>query len=253
LANFCGHFGTVPNGVVSIQVPKDSKVTSSEFVRSLFDRIASNYDTLNDVLSFGVHRTWKKRLVREMIARNATQKVLDVATGTGDLALLFAQLGSQVTGVDFSSNMLAIAETRSAKSRLATNGSILWKTADALALPFEDGSFNGVSCAFGVRNFSDPSRGVHELWRCVAPGGTLAILEFGGWDRLWPLRMLIRVGARVFRGEREAYDYLIRSSTTFPAGGPFVDRYLATLPNQKVARAFPLNFGIVHLYLVDKR
>lgn len=226
----------------------------SETIRALFDRIAKNYDRANDLLSFGIHRRWKAKMVR-VLSRYTTPngKILDVATGTGDIALRLSRAGESVVGIDFSFEMLEIARERERRERKSFSGkSVEWREGNALHLPFGDGEFSGVGCAFGVRNFEDPGRGIQELWRCVSPGGVLVILEFGNWSGQWFLKKLIRLLTWIRGNDHSAYEYLIRSSEAFPAREEFLHRWLVDLPDIRSARFQSFSFGIVTLYVAEK-
>jgi demethylmenaquinone methyltransferase/2-methoxy-6-polyprenyl-1,4-benzoquinol methylase len=187
-------------------------------IRGMFDRIAPRYDLLNRMLSLGQDRRWRRRVARR-VAGARPSKLLDVCTGTGDLA--FASSGTAVSfGCDFSFAMLARARV---KARLGGRRLALI-AADALSLPFSDASFDVVTVAFGVRNYERLDDGLRELLRVLGPGGTLLILEFSqpggifapalGW---WIRQVPPRVG-RLVSGDREAYSYLTESVASFPDG-----------------------------------
>ncbi len=235
-------------------------MSSPEAVRSMFGRIAGAYDRANDLLSLGIHRNWKARLLRE--ARlSPGLRILDVATGTGDLAFRFASSPSRparVVGADFCAPMLDVARAR--KLRQASGSEIEFIEADALQLPFESGSFDRVSCAFGVRNFADPQAGLGELWRVLAPGGQLLVLEFGDWSTQggflgpfrWAARKLMPGVGGALSGDSEAYRYLFETSSVFPAGKRFLP-WLEGLAGANEIQAKPLTGGVAWLYLARKR
>ncbi len=186
-------------------------------VRSMFAEISPRYDLLNRVLSFNLDRLWRRTLVREGIA-GAPGRVLDLATGTGDLAELFRTRlpRARVVGADFCLPMME-------EGRRSGRAGWDWIGADALALPFAAGAFDLVSLAFGLRNFSDPGAALAEIRRVLAPGGRLLVLEFsmelapvfGGLYRFYFRRVLPRVG-RWISGS-DAYGYLNRSVEEFPS------------------------------------
>ena len=207
-------------------------------VEAMFDRIAPRYDRLNQVLSLGIDKSWRRTLIREVLHAQPT-RALDVATGTGDLALALSLAGvPEVVGVDISQEMLAVARTKAAGVR--------FERADCEALPFADGAFDVATVAFGVRNF--------ELVRMLRPGGVLAILELStptspivrAAHGLYTRAVLPRVGAAV-SGERAAYEYLPASVAAFPSGSRFV-RVLEDAGAVDV-RCVPLTLGIATLYL----
>lgn len=178
-------------------------------VERMFDSIARRYDLLNTVLSGGADARWRRLTAERALAGGAAGRVLDVACGSGKLALaLHRRSGAaRVVGLDFSSGMLAVAR-RESPGPVYTRG-------DGLALPFEDGTFDAATIAFGLRNFADPVLGLREMRRVVRPGGTLAVLEFvrpstslvGRAYRLYLLGILPRVGGWV-SGQPRAYRYL---------------------------------------------
>jgi demethylmenaquinone methyltransferase/2-methoxy-6-polyprenyl-1,4-benzoquinol methylase len=192
-------------------------------IRSMFDRIAPRYDVLNRMLSLGQDLRWRRRVARR-VAEAAPVRVLDVCTGTGDLAL--ACRGAMTNfACDFSIPMLARARS---KARARDHRLALF-AADALKLPVADPVFDIVTVAFGIRNFEDLRAGLRELLRVLRPGGTLLILEFSrpaglfapvlGW---WVRQVPPRVG-RLVSGDREAYGYLTESVRSFPDGREICD------------------------------
>ena len=217
-------------------------------IREMFSSISARYDRANSVLSAGIHHRWRARAVRWSGAM-AGQTVLDCATGTGDLAIAFSRaVGSsgRVIGTDFVPEMLALARAKAP--------GITFEFADVTALPYPDESFDVVSISFGIRNVSDPRRGVAEMWRVLRKGGRLIVLEFGqppnrlvrsayDWYRR---RVLPRVGGAI-TGRREAYEYLERSAAAFPCGEEFVQLMRESAPFAAV-EATPLTFGIAWLY-----
>ena len=217
---------------------------SSE-IRGMFGRIAHRYDFLNRVLSLGRDVSWRKT-VAQRVAAARPEKVLDVCTGTGDLAL--AMYGSTVIGVDFCLPMLREAQSKGSSAER----SLTLCAADALCLPFADASVDVVTVAFGVRNFADLGVGLSELGRVLRPGGELLVLEFSrprgpmapvlGW---WMRNVPPRVG-RFVSGDPEAYTYLPASVSTF-AEGREMCRALETagLTNVEVRR---LTGGVASLY-----
>jgi demethylmenaquinone methyltransferase/2-methoxy-6-polyprenyl-1,4-benzoquinol methylase len=191
-------------------------------VRAMFDRIAGIYDLLNTVMTAGLHHHWRERAVALSGARPG-DRVLDVATGTGDLALALAQAvapGGSVVAADFSERMLEVARAKAAARR--PPASVELRCANALALPFAAGEFAAATVGFGVRNFADLERGLAELARVVRPGGRVVVLEItmprrqplAGLLRLWFEHAVPLLGR--IAGERSAYSYLPRSVARFP-------------------------------------
>jgi demethylmenaquinone methyltransferase / 2-methoxy-6-polyprenyl-1,4-benzoquinol methylase len=180
-------------------------------VRAMFDRIAPVYDAMNRVMTAGLDRSWRRETARAVAVRG--EPLLDACCGTGDLAIECARLGARVTGLDFSARMLERARRKAPQ--------LTWVEGDALALPFDDGSFAGATVGFGVRNVADIERGLRELRRVLRPGGRVGILEitrprgplalfYRGWfDVVVPL-----IGKVIPGGS--AYAYLPASVRRFP-------------------------------------
>lgn len=221
-------------------------------IRDMFRAVAPAYDRTNDVLSAGIHRLWRQKLVQLSLAR-VGDRVLDCATGTGDLAIEFKKrVGErgQVVGSDFCPEMLALAPQ---KAR-AANLDILFEVADVTKLPYDSHRFDVVSIAFGVRNVSDVAAALRELGRVLKPGGRLMILEFGQPTmplfkqayRFYSSVLLPKIGGWV-SGQAEAYDYLQKSSSVFPSGVEFVNlmnQHAQTQNNE----AHSLMGGIAYIY-----
>ena len=232
------------------------KVASKkEQVRAMFDDISPKYDLLNHLLSFGIDFSWRRKLVRLLLAGNP-RSVLDVATGTADLAIAIAKAGvGAVTGVDISEKMLAIGRIKTAGQDIS--GSIALQVADAAALPFADNTFDAVTVAFGVRNFEDLRAGLTEMKRVLRPGGTLLILEFSH-PATFPMKQLYGFYSRriipaigqLVSGNAEAYRYLPESVRAFPSGDDFLKILASIGMNQ--ARCHSLTAGISSIYQAEK-
>lgn len=224
----------------------------AEKVRSMFSQIAGRYDLANNVLSGGIHHLWRQELVDWSEAK-AGDKVLDCATGTGDLALEFkSTVGPQgeVTGTDFCAEMLIPAPAKAASRGL----DVKFSQADVMNLPFENASFDIASISFGIRNVSDPAKGISELARVVKPGGYVMILEFGQPKlefiakayNLYSEKVLPTIGG-LLTGQKAAYEYLQNSSAQFPCREEFVALMRATGRFQTIEyRA--VTFGIAYIY-----
>jgi demethylmenaquinone methyltransferase / 2-methoxy-6-polyprenyl-1,4-benzoquinol methylase len=222
-----------------------------ETIAGMFDAIAGRYDALNHLLSAGLDRGWRRRAVRAL-ALTGTERVLDVCTGTADLAIATARHARQVVGVDFSSEMLRLGLDKVRGASLGTR--VALARGDAMRLPFPDASFDAATIAFGIRNVADPVLAGAEIRRLLRPGGRLAILEFGvpampglrqayGW---YFRAVLPRVGRLVSR-HAYAYSYLPASVEQFPSGHEFVALLgRAGFPG---ATAQPLAAGAVWLYV----
>ena len=194
----------------------------------MFDRIAPRYDLANTVLSFGTHHGWRKKIVKYSGARQG-EKVLDVATGTGDLAFAFSRVvgrgAGAVTGVDFVPKMIELANQKLQKKPQA---GLSFEEANAMDLPFKDESFNVVSISFGIRNVENPTKALQEFHRVLKPGGRVVVLEFGqpkipifstGY-RLYSKYLMPAIGSKI-TGDRDAYEYLPETAEQFPCREDF--------------------------------
>ncbi len=224
----------------------------SEKVRTMFADIADDYDRINGILSFGVHNAWRKKTVLESGAKPG-DRVLDCATGTGDLALEFKKtVGHEgyVLGTDFCKEMIEHAPGKADKQQMVVD----FEVADAMDLPYEDNSFTIASIAFGIRNVDDPLVCLKEMARVVKPGGRVVVLEFGqpkGVVRLpfqfYSKHVMPTIGGLI-SGNRDAYTYLPETSAKFPAG----DKFLELMDEAGVfseRRAESLTGGIAYVYI----
>jgi len=191
-------------------------------VNELFTRIAGRYDLINDLQSFGLHRYWKKQVVKEANPRGG-EKALDVCCGTGDIALSLAQRGAEVVGLDFSERMLEIARERQSKGG-ADFAQVQFVSGDAQNIPFSDGTFDMVTIGYGLRNLTNWETGLREMQRVAKAGGRLVILEFGKPDnRVWRgiyeayLKLFSPALGLVFCGDPAAYSYILESLKHYPA------------------------------------
>lgn len=223
-------------------------------VESMFDAIAPRYDLLNRVLSLGIDVRWRKQAIKMAGAAldRPPRRILDVATGTADLAVEALKLGPhEVIGVDIAEEMLEVGRGKLRERQL--DHRITLQRGDAENLDFEDGAFDLVLVAFGVRNFEDLGRGLQELRRVLRPGGALVVLEFSR-PRAFPMKQLYgfysshvlpRVG-RAVSGDSGAYDYLPESIQVFPDGVDFLrEMEQAGFGDLKEQR---LTFGVASLY-----
>jgi len=203
-------------------------------VEELFGAIAARYDLLNDIQSLGLHRFWKQRLIR-LSQVQAGSTALDVCCGTGDIAFRLARQGAQVTGLDFSESMLAVARQRWVKSSLRSGamrpeagpnpaGSPHFIHGDAMQLPFPDDQFDLVTVGYGLRNLKDWQVGLSEMVRVAKPGGRVLVLDFGkprnGLVRatyFLYLRLMVPCFGFLFCGNASAYAYILESLHHYPA------------------------------------
>jgi demethylmenaquinone methyltransferase/2-methoxy-6-polyprenyl-1,4-benzoquinol methylase len=217
-------------------------------IRSMFASISTRYDRANTVLSAGVHHLWRKKAVRVSGAKPG-DRVLDCATGTGDLAIAFKKAvgpGGRVLGTDFVPEMLELAKTKARD--------VDFEVADVTRLPYEDASFDVASISFGIRNVNEPRKGIAEMARCVRKGGRVLVLEFGqprsrAFGALYDFyrrRVLPKIGG-IVTGEQDAYEYLERSAGRFPCGDEFVQLMRESAEFASI-ESVPLTFGIAYLY-----
>ena len=227
-------------------------------IGSLFDRIAGSYDRLNHLLSLDVDKSWRRRTVKQIDTTSTlstlnSKLILDVAIGTADLTLEILRQGkaSHVTGLDVSRQMMAIGEQKVAKAGYVDK--VTFDYGSALDMPYEDQSFDVVTCAYGVRNFSDLQRGLNEMYRVLKPGGQVIILEFS-----YPTNPLVRacydlyfshilpwVG-KVISHDKTAYTYLNQSVKAFPHGEDMVQRIEQAGFSHVTYQ--PISFGITTIY-----
>ncbi len=236
--------------------PYNTEQTKKEEVREMFDRIAPTYDMLNHTLSLNIDRLWRRRVVR-LVRRFAPRRILDVATGTGDLAIAMARRirGTQVLGVDLSEGMLDIARRKVAEAGL--DGRVVLDTGDAERLSVSDSAVDVATVAFGVRNFGDLDAGLRDIARTLREGGRIVILEFStprnplarAFYGFWNRRVLPRVGGMVSR-DRKAYEYLPESIGEFPAPERFLE--MMSRAGFRNCKARSQSFGIAHIYVGEK-
>lgn len=213
-----------PTGAESVKPYADSERDKGGQVEEMFDSIAPAYDLMNTAMTFGMHRIWRRRALRR-VAGALCGKVLDVATGTGDLAFFLRRhYGSRsITGIDLSAGMLAVARRKLAMLPEPDRNAISFMEADCLALPFADNSFDAVTVAYGVRNFERLLQGIREMQRVLRPGGSICIIELSE-PRMPHLRMMYRLYARhvipavgrMVSGDCSAYTYLPMSIAAAP-------------------------------------
>jgi demethylmenaquinone methyltransferase/2-methoxy-6-polyprenyl-1,4-benzoquinol methylase len=225
-------------------------------IRDMFNSIASKYDAANDVLSFGMHRIWKKALVRGLGSKIDIFSTLDCATGTGDIAIMLKKHFpfSEVTAIDFSEKML---EEAPAKAKKAGVEDIKFLAADILSLPFSDASFDNITISFGIRNVENLLKAISELERVLKSKGHIHILEFGQpknprWKKLYSTyhQSVLPVVGGVLTGNYKAYKYLNKSSEEFPSGQNFAKQFPPTTWKSK--EVTPLMGGIAYIYRLQK-
>lgn len=234
---------------------KGSDQSKKEQVRQMFDTISDKYDGLNRLITFGADTSWRKRLIR-LVSATRPQSVLDIATGTGDLALAFGRTPArEIVGLDLSPGMLEIGRRKVAGKGL--EGKVRMVLGDSEALDFPDARFDAVTVAFGVRNFENLEQGLSEIYRVLRPGGILAILETSVPERQpfrWGYRMhgkyLLPLLGRLFSREGTAYSYLSESAAAFPYGQEF-NNILGKIGFIGMKQE-PQTFGVATIYTATK-
>jgi demethylmenaquinone methyltransferase/2-methoxy-6-polyprenyl-1,4-benzoquinol methylase len=235
---------------------------SSDRVRRMFGQIARRYDALNCILSFGIDRYWRMRTT-QIVRASGSVPILDVCTGTGDLALSYCAVckgqghSAQIVGADFCHEMLEIARQKA--QRVGAVDRVTFIEADAQNLPVPNDAFQIVCVAFGLRNVADTDRGLAEMTRACAPDGHVAVLEFSTptWQPFktiygWYFRhVLPRIGKIFARGSGDAYEYLPTSVGEFPQGEALADRMRAAGLTE--VRRYPLTLGVATLYVGKKQ
>jgi demethylmenaquinone methyltransferase/2-methoxy-6-polyprenyl-1,4-benzoquinol methylase len=222
----------------------------------MFDTISSEYDNLNRVISFGVDVSWRKKIVK-MVASKKPKAILDVATGTGDLAILLSQIDTEkIVGLDISAGMLEIGKQKIAARNLS--GRIEMVLGDGEKIPFEDNTFDAITVAFGIRNFENLEAGLSEILRVLKPEGQFVILEtsvpekfpFKQGYNFYTKNIMPLIG-RLFSKDKVAYKYLSDSASIFPHG----ERLNNILRNIGFidVRNLPQTFGVATIYSASKK
>lgn len=205
---------------------KDSNLNKKEQVAQMFDNISSNYDGLNRVISFGIDIKWRKKVVALVGSKNP-KNILDIATGTGDLAINLAETSAdEIIGLDISDGMLEVGRKKIATQHLSDKIKMI--NGDSEALPFENDTFDAITVAFGVRNFENLEKGLSEIFRVLKSGGIFVILETSVPTK-FPYKQgykfysttLLPVIGKLFSKDKAAYSYLSESAAVFPYGAKF--------------------------------
>ncbi len=234
---------------------KDSDKGKKEQVTSMFDAISEEYDGLNRVISFGIDVKWRRRVVN-ILKKRKPKSILDIATGTGDLAINLVETGAtKIVGLDISKGMLAVGKKKVIQKELEAIVEMV--VGDSENLQYESGSFDAVTVAFGVRNFEHLDKGLEEIYRVLKPGGTLVILEtsvptktpFKQGYRLYTKYILPAIG-KIFSKDRSAYRYLSESASVFPHGLEF-NNILKKIGFIGMENR-PQTFGVASIYIATK-
>ena len=221
-------------------------------VEGVFSSVASRYDVMNDVMSLGIHRVWKDAMMDWLAPRNG-QRLLDVAGGTGDIAFRFLGRapGAEAVVCDMTAPMLEEGQRRAEAAQLADR--LTWVVGDAMALPFEDGSFDIYTISFGIRNVTRIGDALAEAFRVLKPGGRLMVLEFSqlpndGLQRLYDLysfNVIPRMGQAI-AGDRDSYQYLVESIRKFPDQDRFAEMIRAAGFEQVKYRNLSMGIAALH-------
>ena len=234
---------------------KDSKLSKKEQVAQMFDNISENYDGLNRVISLGIDIKWRKKVVK-IVGQNNPKQILDIATGTGDLAIMMAALKpDRIVGLDISEGMLEVGKQKIIKDNLSDKIEMI--VGDSEEMPFADNTFDAITVSFGVRNFANLNKGIKEISRVLKPTGVLVILEtsnptsfpFKQGYKLYTNLFLPIVG-KMFSKDKDAYSYLSESANSFPFGQAFnniLQKNGFTHTKHK-----PVTFGVATIYTASK-
>lgn len=234
---------------------KDSNLGKKEQVAKMFDNISGGYDGMNRVISFGIDVKWRKKVLKLVAAKNP-ETVLDIATGTGDLAILMAESGAKkITGIDISEGMMDVGRKKIAAKNLSDKIELL--LADSENMPFDDNSFDAITVGFGIRNFEHLETGLSEILRVLKPGGIFVILETSVPEK-FPFRQgysiytkyIMPLVGKLFSKDNAAYGYLSESASVFPYGEN-LNNILRKIGFIDVVSA-PQTFGVATIYSASK-
>lgn len=234
---------------------KDSGENKKKQVQKMFDTISGNYDGLNRVISFGIDVKWRKKVIK-IVANSNPASVLDIATGTGDLAISLTKTGAKrIVGLDLSEGMLSVGRKKIKERGLSERIEMI--QGDSEALPFGDNSFDAITVAFGVRNFEHLKKGLSEIFRVLKPGGTFVVLEtsvptkfpFKQGYHFYTKNLLPLIG-KMFSKDKVAYSYLSESAAAFPHGKKF-NNILEKIGFIKVENK-PQTMGVATIYTASK-
>ncbi|MFD2854659.1 bifunctional demethylmenaquinone methyltransferase/2-methoxy-6-polyprenyl-1,4-benzoquinol methylase UbiE [Seohaeicola zhoushanensis] len=221
-------------------------------VQGVFNSVASKYDVMNDVMSVGIHRLWKDAMM-DWLAPRPGQRLLDVAGGTGDISFRFLKRAGSghATVLDLTEPMLVEGRKRAEAAQM--EGSLDWVVGDAMALPFEDNTFDVYTISFGIRNVTRPQEALNEAFRVLKPGGRLMVLEFSqlpneGLQKLYDLysfNVIPRMG-QLIAGDRDSYQYLVESIRNFPDQETFLGMVRTAGFEQAKYRNLSLGIAALH-------
>lgn len=235
---------------------KDSDLGKKEQVTKMFDTISGEYDGLNRVISFGIDIKWRKKVVN-IVKAVKPEIVLDIATGTGDLAINLAETSAKkIIGLDISSGMLEVGKTKIAAKKLDHRIEMI--IGDSENMPFEDNSFDAITVAFGVRNFETLEKGLKDILRVLKPGGTFVILETSVPTKFpfkqgykFHSKVILPTVGKLFSKDKTAYTYLSESASIFPYGEA-LNNILRNIGFINVID-LPQTFGVATIYTASKK
>ncbi|NHN28065.1 bifunctional demethylmenaquinone methyltransferase/2-methoxy-6-polyprenyl-1,4-benzoquinol methylase UbiE [Flavobacterium jejuense] len=235
---------------------KDSELGKKEQVAQMFDAIAGNYDGLNRVISFGIDVSWRKKVV-QLVADKNPNTILDIATGTGDLAILMTNTTSkEIVGLDISAGMLEIGKQKIKEKKLDTK--IEMVLGDSESIPYPDNYFDAITVAFGVRNFENLEKGLAEILRVLKPNGIFVILETSVPTKFpfkqgyaFHTRFILPIIGKIFSKDKVAYKYLSDSANIFPFGEA-LNNILRKIGFIDV-KHLPQTFGVATIYHASKK
>ena len=234
---------------------KDSSLSKKQQVSEMFDNVSGNYDLLNRILTFGIDIKWRKKVVKIVGDKNP-ETILDIATGTGDFAIMLAKLNpKKIIGLDLSKGMLDVGIKKVKEKNL--DGLIEMVLGDSENLPFKDNSFDAVTVGFGVRNFENLDKGLQEVLRVLKPKGVFVILETSQPEK-FPVKQLFNFYSKyiipnigkIFSKDKRAYTYLPKSAAVFPYGKKFNNILEKNGFNNATNK--PLTFGAASIYTAIK-
>lgn len=235
---------------------KSSTQGKKEQVAQMFDAISGNYDSLNRVISFGIDVKWRKKVV-ELVSEKNPKTILDIATGTGDLAIMMVNTTAEkIIGLDISQGMLDVGIKKITSKNL--NHKIEMLNADSEAMPFEDNSFDAITVAFGIRNFENLDKGLSEILRVLKPNGVFVILETSNPTKtpykqgyFLYTKYLLPIIGKLFSKDKVAYGYLSESASVFPFGEALNNILKKNGFIEVLAK--PQTFGVATIYTATKK
>jgi demethylmenaquinone methyltransferase/2-methoxy-6-polyprenyl-1,4-benzoquinol methylase len=235
---------------------KDSSLGKKEQVTQMFDNISGNYDDLNRVISLGIDVKWRKKVV-ELVAKKNPENILDIATGTGDLAILMSSTSAKkIIGLDLSVGMLEVGKKKVAAQNLSDKIEMI--VGDSENIPFPDNYFDAITVSFGIRNFETLEKGLAEIYRVLKPNGVFVILETSVPTKFpfkqgysFYTKMILPLIGKIFSKDKNAYGYLSTSAANFPFGEKLnnILRKVSFID----CVALPQTFGVATIYTATKK